>query len=173
LESIKALDRVFLSGNLPADIEERRSEIYANINLISASRKFGADQISEAQKDVTTAARLNPKWIETGQLLERLLRAGENQYYASNTETYHRRVLSNLPDSLNNRQHIRRALGRMAAANLFIDYRNNDWSRLCRLWWATIVNDPSWLANAGVWSIGIQAFLGKKLSESMRRILFN
>lgn len=166
--AIRALDKVFAREDVSPHVLSLRGEAYAGIHIYAAAREYAAGQLDQARQDVLCASTFVPEWIDSGVLLERLIRMGELSIVTRDQRAYVNAVLKNLPEVVFHPGIRRRAIARVAAASLFADYQRRDWSRIGRLWWQVILNDPAWLGNTGVLSIGLRCLIG---SGTVSRLL--
>jgi len=62
-----------------------------------------------------------------------------------------------------------KAMGRVYAYYLFSSYKDCDFPAVRHCFFRLARYDPSWLCNPGVWSIGVEAFLGRRVADLLRR----
>lgn len=62
-----------------------------------------------------------------------------------------------------------KVLKKTYAGLLFESYKARDIPKVRYYWIKTVRFDPSWLRNRGVWSIGLEAFLGQRFTGWLRR----
>jgi glycosyltransferase involved in cell wall biosynthesis len=148
-----------------------RGEAYANAYLHAAAREYAVGQIETAQEDVREAAKFAPDWIDSGILLERLLRQGQSPLITDTLESYVSTVLSHLPPGIFTARSRNRALARVAAASLFANAGRQNRSKMSGLWWRVVLNDPAWLRNLGFLSIGLQSLLGPRVVPRIKKVL--
>lgn len=106
-------------------------------------------------------------WDELAQML---VGQGIEQGMAEATQTNIIRIFDNWPSELplpNSWKY--RVLGRIYPALLFESYKAHDIPKTRYFWLRTIRYAPSWLRNRGVWAIGVEAFLGKRAANWLRR----
>jgi glycosyltransferase involved in cell wall biosynthesis len=194
---LRALDQLFARPDLPVSILALRDKAYATAYTNTAARQYGAGEIAGAREDVIHAVTLMPDWARTGILIENLLRAGESPIVTRDAFAYRRCVLANLPPGQTSPILQRRALARVAAAQMFRqagslgrgsapprpDTRGESpalgegpatWEQAASipaLWRQTVLNNPAWLANRGVLAIGLRCLLGSRYVEAARRRL--
>jgi len=166
--AIRALDKLFTQEDLSPHVSSLRGEAYAGVHLYAAAREYAAGQLDQARQDVICASTFVPEWIDSGVLLERLIRMGDLSFVSGDQRAYVNVVLENLPEVVSHPGMRRRAIARVAVASLFADYQRRDWSRMGPLWWKVILNDPAWLGNMGVLSIGLRCLIG---SGTVSRLL--
>jgi glycosyltransferase involved in cell wall biosynthesis len=63
-----------------------------------------------------------------------------------------------------------RSLGKIYAGLLFASHGARSFAVARRYWLKAIQYDPSWLRNPGVWSIGVEAFLGQRAARLLRKL---
>lgn len=168
--TLRALDKVFSEAGIADDTLQLKEEAYASIYTYLAAREYAAGKISEAKQDLISAASLMPDWVESGILLERLLRRKDSLLVTRGCVSYEDVVMANLPSSLFEKKSRQRAAARIAAAHLFERYGSSRSTELRTLWWKTILNDPRWLKNTGVWSIGMELMVGVQLATWIRSL---
>lgn len=171
--SIQILDKYFAQDPIPPEALCLRRESYGWAHVYGAAREFGAGQIEAAKLDLLQASQYMPEWIDTGVLLETLLHNSQNPLVTFNPEGFRATVLENLPQEVQRAGIYRRALGRLAARNLFDSYRHQNWSQVRHFWIKTILYDPSWLNNRGVLSIGIRGITHNKIFSRISGLFNN
>ena len=62
-----------------------------------------------------------------------------------------------------------RSLGKIYAGLLFASHEARAFAVIRHYWLKAIQCDPSWLRNRGVWSIGVEAFLGQRAAGFLRK----
>jgi glycosyltransferase involved in cell wall biosynthesis len=169
--AIRALDKVFSHRDLPDTVERLRGRAYGRIYLRAAARAYAEGSIKRAHEDLASAAVLLTEWVESGVLLERLLRSGNSPIVTRDPHAYTATVLANLPPGLFSVRSQRHAQARVAAAEFFAARFTGDSPSLRRLWWNMVTKDPSWLRNRGVMSIWIESVVGSRAAGMVRMFL--
>ena len=79
-------------------------------------------------------------------------------------------VFEDWPDGVPlNKTWEKRVLGKFCAYYLFASHKSQDFGVMRSSFVNLLRNDPSWLKNRYVWSAGMQAFLGRKVSAMVRQ----
>ena len=164
------LDKFFQQPDLPADLRSLEQITYAKMRLQGAVREYRVAQIEEAVEDVAQAFRI-PSTTDLTELQEfflQLIVAWAGHPLTTDPNEYIDRVFDNLPANVAYlRTRRRETLARFSMSHFFRASENQDWPEVRRMFTRSITNDPSWLANRGVWSIMGSAVFGP---QSMNRL---
>ena len=164
------LGRFFAQDNLPDELLQQRSKAYAQTYLGAACREFAVGLTAEAQIDLSQAVNLEPEYLANG---------GENplQHLCDNAErplnqdgsAIMKHALENLPGEVAKLPRIKqRGMAKYAMARFFRAAVREDWVTMRCVLPTALVNDPKWLLNRGVWSLGATAFLGHPIANQAR-----
>lgn len=146
-------------------------EAYANAHLHAAAREYASGNNEVARQDVRLAASYAPHWINSGVLLEILLRKGENPQVANDLRYFESTVKAHLPEGVLPWRSQRRGVARVRAATLFRDMNRCSHAQRFGLWWQIVWHDPAWLSNPGFVCLGFQFFLGRGVVSVLRRLI--
>ena len=167
------LDKFFARPDVPDDIRARRDYIYAVAHMRAAGREYSTNQAEHAKRDLECALALAPDLLgEAGEPLLTELLAWADAPGTVDPGACMKRLFANLPESAAALHGFRRkALSRRAMRSFFQAHEVGDRRTVRNSTFHGIVNDPAWLLNRGVWSIGVEAFLGPRVAGWLRRLV--
>lgn len=167
------LDKFFQQTDLPADLQSLEQKTYAQMHLQGAVREYRVGQIEEAVEDVAHAFRISSPTdvTELQEFFLQLVVAWAGYPLTADPYEYINLVFDNLPPSVAEmRQRRRETLARFSMSRFFGASESQDWPEVRRMFARSITNDPSWLANRGVWSIMGSAILGPQPMSRLRSV---
>ncbi len=150
------LENFYAQANLPIDLVRLRSRALAQTHLQHSCHEFAQGLVSEAQADLSQAVQLEPSFLDNGgdYILEVLCGQAERSLYRDGAAFVHR-ALDNLPPEVAALPRIKqRGIAKLAMLRFFRAAQQEDWVKVRQVLPKAILNDPKWLLNRGVWSMG-------------------
>lgn len=159
-----ALDKLFACPDLPAEVAERRDEIYALVYLAEAGRLYAACNIEAAREALATALRLSPHLCdERAECLSDVMVTWQQSVWNTHGPDVLRQVFKNPPREPTLPPDLMRRVQVKSDKALFYDaFTRGDTAQVWRQWVRIALRDPRWLRNRGSWSIPLRALVAGK-----------
>lgn len=155
-----ALDKVFISDELPASIRTRKGEIYALGHLSAASRLLMVDQATEALENVRSAFVMDP-----GLLMNKCKRLAEavaglqEDVWIKDPFALRDIILGEL-DKTQSPAFLRTLQIVNDKRQFYKAFTSGKKTEIRRTWSQIVRHEPGWLLNRGGWSILCQSLVG-------------
>jgi glycosyltransferase involved in cell wall biosynthesis len=152
--ALRVLDKFFASDTAE-NARGARVGAYRNVLLGGAAREYAAGQADAAREHVRAALELEPALLDDGAagLRDGLLTHLGNRAIVADGQAYVRTMVAGLPPEVGTHVRWRRqALALAAMKDFYAALRRGERMRAWSAWCRAAVQDPSWIANRGVWS---------------------
>ena len=169
----KMLDRLFARPDLPERVRVQEPSVRAFYSLFTACRCYATGQIDDAVRDLERAVVLDPGLAngQSSMQVAQMIAATADSWWVADPLAYVNQVFSNLPPALPQLAALRsEALSVMHMKRVFHahatgqEIRPSDWLR-------GVYYAPRWLLNRGVWSIGVQRLVGRRVTAWLRKLV--
>jgi GT2 family glycosyltransferase len=167
---IKILNRFFTVSGLEPELQEFKNRALGFGYLRCALRAYGSKQYTEAREDIRMATESDPSLLKSdGQMIFDQLTAYAKWPLNNDPLRFIQETFDNLPDELSAlKKRKREAIGTVAMAVFFATAERRKWREARKAFYQGISNDPSWLKNRGVISLGLESILGSRLMNLVR-----
>lgn len=173
-DNVKVLEKTF--AHLPphaTHLLSRQPELLDKAYLEWALSDYARDELAQAQLHLAQAVDLNPGYLVDAapQFVQYVVNWAMGPL-TGDPAAYADKVFSNLPNAARSLQRFRKkALAHTHIAVAFENYREGNLSAVRRSIPLGLLNDPTWLGNLGVVSIGLESILGPRLMSGARRVV--
>lgn len=175
-QQIRVVERAAAGWEGPAqEREQLRVEGLVAVHLRAALASTQLGRLDQAQSQLARAIAVDPI-VGTRQRLIQMA-AERAKLIETATGSYEQacvfldRFFAVLPPGVRQTQAVRReAVGHMYIAGAFEQHAVANQTAVRQLWLKGVIHAPAFLRNAGVWSIGAEAWLGGGWAETLRRV---
>ena len=152
----------FAQNDLPEHLVSLKLKAVALTHLQASCLEYGLGLVAEAQTDLARAMNLEPDLLSNGgdYILQVLCDQAQRPLFHDSTAVVNC-ALANLPPEAAGLPRIQqRGRARLALSRSFKAAQQEDWITVRRVLPEALVDDPKWILNRGVWSLGATALLG-------------
>lgn len=175
-QQIWVVERAAAGWQGPAqEREQLQIEGLTAVHLRAALASTQLGMLDQAQSQLARAIAIDPN-VDTRQRLIQVA-ADRAKLIETATGSYEQayafldRFFANLPPGVRQTRSMRReAVGHMYIAGAFEQHTVANQAAVRQLWLKGVIGAPAFLRNAGVWSIGAEAWLGGAWAGALRRI---
>ena len=170
--ALRSLDKLYRRTDLPAEVLALKEKAYAARHAGNAAWCFMAGDWAEGAAGVRRAVELDPGWLEgvPPKIIHWLVSVFAHHPLVDDRDEFLAGLAKHFPDiGPQASRLVRQEVARDYLADVF-GAGERDKLDVRRSLLKGLVYDPSWLRHAGVWSIGVEAFVGAKLASCLRSL---
>lgn len=158
-ERIATLDKFFNTMDQPSEVQQIKDEVYARAYLAGGCQYYFNTHIQQGQDALSAAYHRYPEIFNNPDVFLPLI-VGSLPYGLDPLPMV-TRLYDHLPPDLKHLGYYRnKAINLATVASAFQAHQYNDQQLVRKRLAQVLINDPTWLKNKGVFSIGVQSILG-------------